>query len=597
MMRGINYSLLFLSSFVLSFLITPIIRKVALRFNIVSLPKLDRWHKSPTAVLGGIGIFLATIIPVVFLQHFNSKIIGFLISSIIIFLWGVGDDLFGLKPHVKLLGQIITGCVAIYFGIVLKITPLIPLNILLTIIWIVGITNAFNLLDNMDGLSCGIAAIATFMLFLSSLSYGGQILSIVSLALCGAALGFLPYNFNPARIFMGDSGSMFLGFSIAAVAITKDMPRGHIYNLIATLIVPIMILGVPIFDTTFVMLLRKIRRKKIFEGGKDHISHRLVTLGLSERKAVLLMYAISALFGFFAIFYSRIDAIFIIIVAVLALALLIYFGMFLAEMELVDEREVQRQQKNKRGKEKIFLNTYLFHKRRFAEVAVDFMLICVSYYLANILRFEGKLSSAHMSLIADSLPWIIPIKLLAFFYFGLYRDVWRYISIPDLISIFKAVTFSSVMSVVVLTFVFRFSEYSRVVFIIDWLILLFLVLSVRVLTRLLEDYFASLSIREKNALIIGAGDIGELLIRQIKRNKKLNYNPIGFIDDDIRKVGCKIHGIPVLGTREDIPRIVADYNVKEIFIAIPASSRRNMDELFNVCKSCSVVVREFSEIF
>jgi UDP-GlcNAc:undecaprenyl-phosphate GlcNAc-1-phosphate transferase len=582
-----NYLAIFLISFFLSFVFTPVVRKFALKFGLVARPREDRWHKRPTALLGGVGLWLACVVSVFLFFGFDFQVIYLIAASSILFIVGLYDDLKGLSPQVKILGQIVASCIFVFFCKRFSGNPLvIPLSIL----WLVGVTNSFNLLDNMDGLASGIAAIASSTLFISSRLFGNDDIAVLALILAGANFGFLPYNFNPARIFMGDSGSMFIGFILGALAIMGTSI--HISNLMVTLAIPVLILGVPIFDTTFVTLMRMMRGRSILKGGKDHTSHRLVTLGLSETKTVLLLYLLSILFGLIALAYSKVDVFIVSIFVVLILIVLFFFGAFLADVEIRSSNQINAIRKKELKEGKVVLNALILHKRRIVEVIVDFILICLSYYSAYLLRFEGVISSSNLILITRSLPWIVILRLVCFSYFGLYRGMWRYISITDLIAIFKAVSLSSILVVLILTFLFRFENYSRVVFVIDWLLAMFFIAGVRILIRLMGEYFAPLEPEGRRILIVGAGDTGEMVLREIKRNKNLKFKPIGFIDDDITKLGRKIHGIPVLGTRDDISRLVQSEEIEEVFIAIPSAQEKEMESISKICHDCGIVFRK-----
>ena len=591
-----NLILLFLLAFILSSLFTPLVRKLAVRYNFVAVPREDRWHKQPTALLGGVAIYLSFIIPFLLSRPvLSNQIVGFLVAGGFIFIFGLMDDIIHLKPQAKLLVQIIASCIAVYSGIIPKFTGNPLLLILIAIVWIVGITNAINLLDNMDGLACGVSGISFTFIFISTLLLNNNGISAVSLILAGACLGFLPYNFNPARIFMGDSGSMFLGFSLACITLMGESI--NIPHLIATLVIPVLILAVPIFDTTLVTLVRIINGKSILKGGKDHVSHRLVSLGLSEKKAVTLLYILSIIFGSIALLYSQVGALIVTLLSILTIVVLLFFGLFLSEINTYKEGQIEKEKIKKIKEGKVVLNNLIVNKRMIVEVVVDMVLVCVAYYSAYLLRFDGKLNPTNLYLIQNSLPWVIMIRLLCFWYFGLYRGIWRYISISDLISIFKAVSISSGLMVLLLTFQFRFSEYSRVVFVIDWLLVLFLLTSIRIFTRTLDESFARYRAGKKNILIVGAGDTGEMILRELRRNRALNYNPIGFIDDDQRKVGKTIHGVPVLGTRSAIRGIIIKKGIKEIIIAVPSMRNENLKEIFEICSSCNVPYREIFGMF
>jgi len=581
-----RYTFYFLISLAISLTFTPLVKFFALKNGFVAYPRADRWHKHPTALLGGISIYLASLIPVLFIKIPDKRILGLFIGSSFLFLVGLADDKFHLKPYTKLSCQIIAGCLAIAFGVILGLPAEQFIAIPLTLLWIVGITNSFNLLDNIDGLACGIAGISAFMLFLSSAFFSHSPFGVYGLILSAAALGFLPYNFNPAKIFMGDSGSMFLGFSLAVISVLQT--HQHISGLFTAVVIPVFILSVPLFDTLFVTVLRKLQGRRVFEGGKDHTSHHLVTIGLSQRKTVLLLYAVSISFGLIAILYSKMNIAVISTLAFLGVALLFYFGIFLSDS--VSSLNKQNNQ-HKLNNNTTILTTVFLHKRRVLEVLMDLAFVYLAYTVSYFLRFEGNVLAGNLQLMRESLPWLILIKMSVFFIFGLYRGAWKYVSISDLLTIFKTISLASVCSVLFLTYSFRFKDYSRAVFIIDWVILLLLILASRISFRVLGEFFSRLGEKGKNVLIFGAGDMGETVVREIKRNKSLNYNPIGFIDDDPEKNGIRIQGINVLGARNKIKNLIKENDIKEIIVAIPSLGIQDLSEIARLCNEQGISYR------
>ncbi len=591
-----SFIIYFTVPFLLCIFLTPLVRKLAISNDLIAKPKQDRWHKQPTALLGGIAIYLSVCLSFLLL-NFNKSLITWFIAGTIIFAVGIYDDFKRINPYSKLLIQIFISSIIVFFGYRFNLGELSYLSIPLSIIWIIGITNSFNLLDNIDGLACGIAGISSLVLFLKSLIFGTvSPASVLSLMICGACFGYLPYNFNPAKIFMGDSGSMFLGFSLAIFSMFGT--TYHASNLFTTLVIPVAILGVPIFDTIFVSFTRKITGLRIFKGGVDHTSHRLVSLGLSERKTVLLLYLLSIIFGILALSYTKFDLLIVTIFLILTVIILLFFGMFLFEVKADTYDEIQKIQQKQFKNGKLVLNTLVLHKRRIAEVVVDFVLICVAYYSSYLLRFEGKISYPNVELIMQSLPLIIIIKFVCFIYIGLYKGVWKYVGITDLISIFKAVSLGTILSIISLTIFFRFHEYSRVVFIIDWLLTLFFVSFSRVLLRVLKEYFFEISSKDRGRriLIIGAGDEGEMVLREIKNNKSLGYQPVGFLDDDIKKIGKRIHGIAVLGNRKALSNIINEYSIEEVIIAISSARESNFGDIIKNCKELNIPCKKVSRV-
>ncbi|MCD4686171.1 MAG: undecaprenyl/decaprenyl-phosphate alpha-N-acetylglucosaminyl 1-phosphate transferase [Anaerolineae bacterium] len=285
---------------------TPLTRRLAFRFGVLDQPSQRKVHKAPTPLMGGLAIYGAFVValllfsPPLYVVEFGAVLAGTTWLTLVGFI----DDRHGMNPWIKMLAQIAAGLVLIAAGIHIHIFPLGVINILLTLIWIVGITNAINFQDNIDGLAAGIAAIASIFFFAMAVREELSLVSSLAAAMAGASVGFLIYNFNPALTFMGDMGSMVLGFVLAALAIKLDfnVPADR---QIVTWMVPVVVLGLPIFDTILVVFTRLREGRSPMQGGKDHTSHRLVQLGLSHRNAVLTLYAVCIVLGFIAIMLSH----------------------------------------------------------------------------------------------------------------------------------------------------------------------------------------------------------------------------------------------------------------------------------------------------
>lgn len=300
----------FLIAWLCADLMVPVVRRFAYAVGKVDKPGTRKIHKDPIPRMGGIAICTGCFLSLLGIEYLHPGYFsmlpaewkGVLLGGALIFIVGLLDDLYDLKPKVKLAGQIGAASVAFWLGV--KITfisypfggmILFPewLSFVLTVGWLVAITNTINLIDGLDGLAGGVSTIAGLTLFMLALERGQGLSALVAIALVGATLGFLRYNFNPAKIFMGDCGSLFLGFMLGALSITGAM------KVAATVAVflPILILGIPIFDTTFAIVRRLLARKPIFQADKGHLHHRLLNIGLSQRRAVLLIYGFSTLLG------------------------------------------------------------------------------------------------------------------------------------------------------------------------------------------------------------------------------------------------------------------------------------------------------------
>ncbi|NJK81888.1 MAG: undecaprenyl/decaprenyl-phosphate alpha-N-acetylglucosaminyl 1-phosphate transferase [Chloroflexaceae bacterium] len=288
-------------------IVTPLAKRAALRTGVISVPRSRDIHVAPVPLLGGAAIYAAFVLALLFVgdRTYIRELVGILLGATLISLFGLVDDRWGLSPAIKMGGQVLAGIVLLVGGVQVNLFDQGWLNWGLTLFWVVGITNALNFLDNMDGLSGGVATIAAaFFLLLAAMNEPTQILvAAMAAALIGACAGFLRYNWNPANIFMGDTGSLFLGFILAALAIKLRFPFN---TYVVTWMVPVMVLLVPIFDTTLVVVSRLRRRVNPFTTpGKDHISHRLVALGMNKREAVLTVYLLCGVVGMVGTFLTR----------------------------------------------------------------------------------------------------------------------------------------------------------------------------------------------------------------------------------------------------------------------------------------------------
>jgi len=574
------------ASFCLALVLTPLVRAFARRYGFVAVPKTDRWHKKPTAMLGGIVIWLAVIITILSFQLQTTYGKQILLASTFLFLVGLVDDLIHIKPYQKLIGQILGSAYVVYYGLSLPWTGSVLLNMALAIFWLIGITNAINLLDNMDGLASGIAVIAAGFLSLSFLTTGQFTEALLLLIFAGALLGFLVYNSNPASIFMGDCGSMFVGFFLASSALI-NVSGGRSRSFLPVLAVPILVLFIPIFDTTFVTVLRKLSGRAASQGGRDHTSHRLVALGMSERKAVLMLYGFAALSGLLAILVqrARLD---ISLAAIAGFTILLtLIGVYLAGVKVYDESEAELALKDKP------LYAFLIdvsYKRRIFEVLLDVVLVILAYWSAYAINFPP--ASPAWKLFIRTLPVLVFIRMAVFLVMGVYRGLWRYTSMSDLIVFGKAVVLSSVASLILLLFAFRFEGFSRKVFVIDAVLMFLFLAGSRLAFRLFRQLLPAVTTNNgRRVLIYGAGDAGELLLRELRNNRELQLSPIGFLDDDPAKSGKVIHGLRVFGGNGDLSAVCAQHEVDEVVISSMKMTEERIEEVLRCCSEKEIAVK------
>ena len=313
------YILTFVFSFILSLYLTPVMRRAALQFGIVDQPdgKLKK-HKKPMPYLGGIAIYLSFLLALAFSFKLDQEVLGLLLAGTIVLLLGFIDDLGFLKTWGKFVGQLIAVLVLVKSGIFIKLVFLpMYVSIPLTFLWLVGMMNAFNIIDVMDGLTAGVAFFASLAFFCVALLNGKMMIAIVAITLAGSLLGFLRYNFSPARIYMGDAGSMFLGLMIGAMAMIGSYTEKNFLGFLA----PLVILGIPIFDTLQVMVARWYKGIPFYRGSPDHYALRLKVAGLSVQGVTWLSYGTAAILGGIGILIMHVSALYHVMTVVGLLAL------------------------------------------------------------------------------------------------------------------------------------------------------------------------------------------------------------------------------------------------------------------------------------
>jgi UDP-GlcNAc:undecaprenyl-phosphate GlcNAc-1-phosphate transferase len=577
-------------SFALALGLTPLVRRLARHWGMVAQPKADRWHNKPTAMLGGLAIFLTVVVAyLIFIRQMPHQPYGWVVmlGSVCLFVVGLVDDILHIKPYQKLIGQVMGASLIVYYGLSLPWSASPSLNMAITIFWLIGITNALNLLDNMDGLAAGIAAIASAFLSASFLANGRPAEALLLGVFCAALVGFLAYNSNPATIFMGDCGSMFIGFFLASTAL-MSAAGARSRSFMVVLAVPVLILLIPIFDTTFVTILRKLSGRSASQGGRDHTSHRLVALGMTERRAVWMLYAFAGLSGVLALLVSRVKvevSIAVIVGFTLVLALL---GVYLAGVKVYEEEEVMRA----REKPLVAFFIDLSYKRRIFEVMLDVVLIILSYYSAYTLLFGAMTETSAWNLFLRTVPVLVCVKMFAFLAAGVYRGLWRYISIDGVVVFAKAVVLGAVGSVLALLVAFRFEGLSRAVFVVDTMMLFMMLTGSRFAFRLFRHAIPVADARgSRRVLIYGAGDGGELLLREVLNNRELQLTPVGFVDDDPLKKGKVIHGLRVFGGNGALRNICEQQRIAEVLISSTQISEERLAVILQDCEAAQVTLK------
>ena len=519
-----------------------------------------------------------------------------LAGSALMFLIGIYDDIKPLTPPVKMAGQLLAAGIVVFSGYRTEFFSTELPNILLTVVWLVGITNAINLLDNMDGLAGGISFITACLLsFFFWHTPGQEQLLLLSLTLAGAILGFLIFNFPPASIFMGDSGSLFLGFTLAALAIARKPQASNVFAIMS---VPTLIFLLPILDTTFVTFTRLLRGQSPAQGGRDHTSHRLVAFGLSERQAVLVLYALALGAGITGAVVESLDytlSLVLIPVIVLSAALL---AAYLGRVKVVGAPKPER-----RTGPLTTIMVELTYKRRMLELALDFFIISVAYYLAFLVQAGFKLDAASMDLLLKSLPAALGGGYLANYLFRVYQGVWEYMGINDFIRFAGAGLGGAVICGGVLM-VYAPEAFSASALFLFGIFLLMGLTSSRSSFKILDQILGrargrgAQTQKEIPVLLYGAGDFGEIALRWILQNSKLGYHVVGIVDTDPYKWGREIHGVNVLGSPEKIETLLKEQKIQGVILATDGD---NMSApVLDICRKQGVWVQrmrfEFEEM-
>jgi UDP-GlcNAc:undecaprenyl-phosphate/decaprenyl-phosphate GlcNAc-1-phosphate transferase len=556
--------------------------------RIVNVPTGDRWSAAPTPSLGGIGIFAGFTIGLwaavaVGAFHPGKEFLGVFTAISLVFAAGLADDLYGMPPLGKLATQLVAAAIVIGSGTHVQLVHNEVLGDAIAAIWLVGLTNAFNLLDNMDGLAATLAAIAFGFFAIDALTIHPSDATL-AFALAGglACVGFLPFNLRsgPALVFMGDSGSQMVGFALAALGLTASWRVAG--TTVATLVLPILILAVPILDTTLVTVARLLDGRPIHEGGRDHTSHRLVRYGLSERHAVALLALISLCIGGSSLAYTVLDNFRLTIIGVLAtFVLLVQFASFLAD---VDRRPAQL------GEPLGLAQAFGVHWRRLVEVVIDFFVITASFMAAYVIEFGWPGTDSQRFIRDLALPIVLTACYLTFIPFGLYRSVWRYAGIRDAISAATAVVVANAAALTFMVLTQDMRDFDDSFFILNALICMVAITGSRFAERTL--LIGTQSVRDRTArrtLIVGAGRTGRSLMRELRETA--GERVVGFVDDNPHLRRRSLQGVKIVGSTSELARVIERTEPDIVLITIPDAPREILDALVETCTEAGVTCR------
>jgi len=582
--------LIFVLAFGSALVATPIVRWLARRIGRIAHPTTDRWHAQPVALLGGIAIFIGALAGTFALAPELAGgswiggagtlriVAGVLISSTVMFATGLVDDLVGLKPTTKLVLQTVSGAILVSSGAIFVIVPSTVINVLLTVFWFIALTNAMNLLDNMDGITAGTAAIAA--LGFAALLADQPALAGLALALAGAAAGFLIFNFSRASIFMGDAGSLFVGSMLAGLGASYSSL--HQSQRLDSVLLPMLLLVVPVLDTLLVMSTRLLARRPIMQGGKDHTTHRLSRVGLSDWQVAVVIYVVTAVSSILAVDLARSSSDSTALAGVLFVVTLFVVQAYLAKLPVytpTGELPV--------GRAALLLDDLLY-KRRILDVVVDLTVFASAYWGAFLLKWDGRPPTEGTTTLANTLALVLGLRIVSFFACGVYQGRWHQVSVPDVHRVLKGTLLGTALSWLVIGRLWPGAPLPNSLFLLDGILVLLLTFGVRLSFRSLDSMRFHIGRRGRPTLIYGAGKGGDLTVRELHGNADLGLYPIGFIDDDPHKRGALILGIPVLGSVTALPEILRAHRVERVVIGTAGLTAAARSSLYSTCHAAGV---------
>jgi UDP-GlcNAc:undecaprenyl-phosphate GlcNAc-1-phosphate transferase len=568
-----------------------LVRTWALRIGVVVYPRNDRWHQSPRPLLGGLGIVIGTGLAMALMTAFGASlapetlIVGG--AALAMHIVGLLDDRVSLSPLAKLVTSLACGALVVFGLAVLNdIRPSAPL-VLVLVVGYGAVCHALNLLDNMDGLAGGIGLIAALWLTAAAGDRLEPATQALLLALSGSLAGFLVWNVHPARLFMGDCGSLFIGSVLAGSALVPMLRKDT--AIVPSALTAGLVLAIPLFDTSFVLVLRRLAGRSATRGGTDHVSHRLVSFGFSQRQAVAGLWAIAMLGGALATMLRwGAGATAGPLIALFATAL-IMLGVYLARVPAYDGEDFARMREGMLAPIVKDL-TFRWHA---GEVLLDAVLIAACYYAAYRLRFEDQQLETFLQSFSISLPIVIACKLAALYASGLYSRMWGTFGLRDISTVVRGVLLGSLLSVLVIAYGYRFQGFSRGVFVMDGALFLLAVFGSRASFRLFET--AAWTRRESNRriLVYGAGRRGQLLVREMFANPDWHMVPAGFLDDAPYMTHRRLVGVPVRGGLADLDRVLGKLKVDEVVISTVAIEAEMEARIRDVCGRHQVGVKRF----
>lgn len=607
-----------LTAFALVWVGTPWLRRLALWLQAVDAPEARRVNQTPMPRLGGLGICLATLVGPVVAALIDPVAAGLLVrawpgwialvaAALLVTAIGAVDDVRPVPAVVKLAFQFVVAVIVVLAGYTVRevtvpffgTVALGYLAVPFTLAWVIGVTNAINLVDGLDGLATGVALIASATLFAATAFMDRPDVALVCAALVGATAAFLRYNFHPASIFLGDSGSLFLGFTLSVLAIAGGM-KG---TTTVALMVPFLALGLPLMDTILTVVRRMLRslhvgrrsqaedryeffwtgRMALFTADREHIHHKMLERGMSHRAAVMVLYSVCVALGglgFMSLLLSGTPL--VLIVGSVALATFIALRRLGYQETRVLSRGLLLPLLERSG------NRFLL------PVLGDLAFVGLAYYGAHWITASAQDWQAQRALVIRTAPVALIVTLAVFSLGGTYRGDYRHPGLADILRLVRTVAVAT-MALWAGRWAFGLATRQDLsTAVLNFYFLGTLAIGARIAFRVLEDLYLAEPDGRAPALIYGAGRAGTVAVKEFLSNALLDLHPIGFVDDDPRLAGAYLDGLPVYGGLADLPRLIGDLRIGAIVIADNEISQADVEAVRSLCAAHSVRLSRFS---
>ncbi len=589
MTTGFEIALTLVSSFLVALAAMPLAKAASVHFGIVAQPSIDRPHEKPTALLGGLAVMAGFVVAIGLVgilaglpHHTMPWLAAFAVAMCLV---GLLDDIVDLPPRHKLMLELAAISVLVWWGPHLDFFPYRAANLALTIFWLVTATNAFNLIDGVDGLAAGVGIVAALSIATVAGLHVHYVTMVAALAIAGALAGFMVFNFPPASVFMGDEGALAVGLVLGVLSIqASHWGEG---SLPARLAMPLLALMVPLLDMATVTVTRLATGNPISKRGLDHSHHRLTRLGMSSATAAATLIGLQAMAGGCAIALSLVpgyDAVLLIPFMALFFALV---ALFLMDRSF--ETEAPGQIEDLPAIARVILS--FGYKRRLVELVLDVALVAAAYFGATMLRFDFDLTNAQVDQMLAGLPWIVLIGCGAFMVAGVYRGIWRYTGLAEavrfmLAAIIAGLAVELASSIAPITI-------SRATVVMFVLLMFNFLVATRWSFHLFQRIGRFLASSARRMVIVGADARGAAAVQHLQLTVGASAELLGVLDDDSFKHGKLFHGYPVLGSLDDLDGIIARTPFDEIVIAQETLSAAQLAALESFTIAHRITLRRF----